>query len=74
MKATSWVLLSVAAGVLAAAVGTYSVRADSAPDLQAQRKQMHTNFKQGNFKDAYEGFRQAGLDPDDDPRPGRRAT
>ncbi len=31
MKATSWFLLSVAAGVLAAAVGTFSARADAAP-------------------------------------------
>ncbi len=68
MKATSWFLLLVAAGVMAAAVGTFSVSAAPAPDQQEQRRQMHNNFRQGNFKDAYEGFRKLVLDPDDAPR------
>ncbi len=68
MKATSWFLLSVAAGVMATAVGTFSVSAAPASGQQEQRRQMHNNFRQGNFKDAYEGFRKLVLDPNDDPR------
>ncbi|MCD4726128.1 MAG: hypothetical protein K8R46_00560 [Pirellulales bacterium] len=68
MKATSWFLLSVAAGVMTAAVGTFSVSAAPAPDQQEQRSQMQKNFQQGNFKDAYEGFRKLVLDPNDAPR------
>mgnify|MGYP003755221747 CR=1 FL=1 len=29
---------------------------------------MQTNFQQGNFKDAYDGFRKLSLDPDNTPR------
>ena len=68
MKATSWFLLSVAVGVMAAAVGTFSVSAAPAPDQQEQRPEMHNNFRQGNFKDAYDGFRKLVLAPDGAPR------
>lgn len=71
MKATSWFLLSVAVGVMAAVFGTFSVSAAPAPDQQEQRhqrRQMHNDFRQGNFKDAYDGFRKLVLDPDDAPR------
>ena len=68
MKATSWILLSVAAGVMAAVFGTFSVSAAPESDQQSQRQKMQTNFKQGNFKDAYDGFRKLILDPEDAPR------
>ncbi|MBN1395447.1 MAG: alpha-2-macroglobulin [Pirellulales bacterium] len=45
--------------------GAFSVAAASAADLDSLRNQMQNNFKQGNFKDAYEGFRKLALDPDD---------
>ena len=32
------------------------------------RKQAQENYNQGNFKDAYEGFRKLALDPQNDPR------
>ncbi|MBU4273582.1 MAG: alpha-2-macroglobulin [Planctomycetes bacterium] len=53
---------------MAAAFGTFSVSAAPAPDQQEQRHQMHNNFRQGNFKDAYDGFRKLVLDPKDAPR------
>jgi len=34
---------------------------------QARRDQFHKAFRDGNYKDAYEGFRKLALDPGDDP-------
>ncbi len=41
---------------------------DLAASREGDRKRMQDAFKQGNFKDAYEGFRKLTLDPKDDPQ------
>ena len=49
---------------LLAAFSGGSAMSDSAPaDATAARKQMEKKLNDGNFKDAYEGFSQAGLGP-----------
>ena len=37
-------------------------------DMQSKREQAYKAYQQGNFKDAYEGYRKLALDPKDDPR------
>jgi len=37
-------------------------------DNQAQRDQLLKTVKDGNYNDAYQGFRKLALDPDDEPR------
>ncbi|MFH1265943.1 MAG: MG2 domain-containing protein, partial [Planctomycetota bacterium] len=45
---------------------TFAVAVDPQPgDNQSKRDRLHQTFRDGNFKDAYEGFRQLALDPAD---------
>ncbi len=37
-------------------------------DTQSLREQSYKSYQQGNYKDAYEGYRKLALDPNDDPR------
>ncbi len=63
MKTTRLLGLLMVTGIVAASL------AMAAPaDNQAQREQLLNTQRQGNYKDAYEGFRKLALDPKDDPR------
>jgi hypothetical protein len=64
MTASQW-LAGLMLGALA--VGGVAMAAPRSEN-QSQREQTQQAFKQGNFKDAYEGFRKLALDPADDPR------
>jgi hypothetical protein len=65
MKTARWrcwtTLLAVA---LATVAGTAF---EPVSDNQTRRERLHQAFRDGNFQDAYEGFRKLALDPDDDP-------
>ncbi len=37
-------------------------------DMQSQREQAYKSYQEGNYKDAYDGYRKLALDPNDDPR------
>ena len=52
-------VLGIVGGPLRAAAGVEPA------GHQARRDQLHQIFRDGNFKDAYEGFRQLALDPAD---------
>ena len=68
MKATFWFYLLSAAGMMAATVLSFAVFAEAPSSNEEARKQMNEAFQQGNFKDAYEGFRTLALDPQTEPR------
>jgi alpha-2-macroglobulin len=68
MKASFWFTLSSAAGMMAVAVVSFAVFAGGPSDDEAAIKQMSEAFQQGNFKDAYEGFRKLALGAQTDPR------
>ncbi len=36
--------------------------------MQSQREQAYKSYQEGNYKDAYDGYRKLALDPNDDPR------
>ena len=72
MRASFWFPLWVAAGMLATASLTLSSSRGAPSGAIDVRKQMNETFHQGNFKDAYEGFRKLALDPQDDPAAGGR--
>ncbi len=66
MKATFWFYLLSAAGMISVTVLSFAVFAAAPSSSEAARRQMKEAFQQGNYKDAYEGFRKLALDPDDD--------
>ena len=68
MKATFWFNLLSVVSAVAAVVLSLNPSAEAASDDAEARKQMNEAFQQGNFKDAYEGFRKLVLDPQDDSR------
>ena len=63
MKATSWALLSIAGVMATVILGAPLLSAPLPPDEQGQRDRMQADFRQGNFKDAYDGLRKLILDP-----------
>ncbi len=60
-----FVCCSVLAGIV---LGNFATAQAADPANQAQRELLLKTEKQGNYKDAYEGFRKLALDPNDDPR------
>jgi len=67
MKTTLWLCVLALAGAVVAGFSGLPTSA-APPALNDLRKQMHETHQQGNYKDAYEGFRKLALDPQDDPR------
>ncbi len=63
MKPTSWFRFSAAAGMMATVFSTFSASAAPPSGEDELRNQMQQDFNQGNFKDAYEGFRKLALAP-----------
>ncbi len=61
-KATPLLCASIVCALLAGGL------VSTAPADQAQRDAMLKTMKDGNYNDAYEGFRKLALDPDDEPR------
>ncbi len=37
-------------------------------NYEEQRKKLHKTYQDGNYKDAYEGFRKLALDPENNPK------
>ncbi len=68
MKATFWFYLSSLAGIMAAMLLPFALGAEETGSTAEMRAQMNEAVQQGNFKDAYEGFRKLILDPSDEPR------
>ena len=58
----SLVLLGVVPGVVLLTGGAMQ------PANPSQRQKLHQTLREGNFNDAYQGFRRLALDPNDDPR------
>jgi len=68
MKTTSWFGLLAAVG-MAVMFWAFSMGSAADPSSQRERsKQMNETFRQGNYKEAYEGFRRLALDPQNNPR------
>ncbi len=67
MKTTFWFYLSSVAAMMTAVLLSFAVAAEQPSGSEGMRKQMNEAFQQGNFKDAYDGFRKLVLDPHDDP-------
>ncbi|NQU20777.1 MAG: alpha-2-macroglobulin, partial [Candidatus Nealsonbacteria bacterium] len=61
MNPTRWLCLPIVAGMMLANV------AAAAGQTQDQRELIVKTMKDGNFNDAYEGFRKLALDPEDNP-------
>ncbi|MBW3597623.1 MAG: alpha-2-macroglobulin [Planctomycetes bacterium] len=59
-----FLLTALTLGVVAAGSFTWLSAAMQAPD----RQQLHQEFRNGNYRDAYEGLRKILLDPETDPR------
>src|SRR5262249_6134289 len=53
--------------LLASSAVVLWLTAAEAPSHQAQRDSLLKQLKDGNFKDAYQGFRKLALDPKDEP-------
>ena len=68
MKATLWFFLSAAAGMTMATLLSFVAFAAAPASTEDLRKQMQTTYQQGNYKDAYEGYRKLALDAQNDPR------
>ena len=66
MKTIQWLGALLLSGV--ALGGGAAQAAEAGGENQAQRQKMLDAVKQGNHKDAYDGFRKLALDPADDPR------
>ena len=66
--------VAVAAALMLAVVGRLPpAGASQSPHGNEElRKQMNETFRQGNYKDAYEGFRKLALDPAERSPPGGR--
>ena len=48
--------------------GGWAMSATVLTDMQSQREQAYKSFQEGNYKDAYDGYRKLAMDPNDDPR------
>ena len=68
MNAILWSWLSAALGMMTATLLSLAAFAAASASDEQLRKQTQENYNQGNFKDAYEGFRKLALDPQNDPR------
>ena len=66
MKTTKWLVSLLAGLLLVVAVGRMLWSAEAAPSPE-QRQKYQKLLKDGNFKDAYDGFRKMALDKDDEP-------
>ena len=66
MKTTKWLVSLLAGLLLVVAVGRMLWSAEAAPSPE-QRQKFQKLQKDGNFKDAYDGFRKMALDKDDEP-------
>lgn len=64
MNSTLWFYLSAAAGLITATLLSFASFAAGPAGEEPLRKQMQEAYKQGNFKDAYDGFRKLVLDPE----------
>ena len=63
MRTLLWFCLSAVAGMITVALWSSAVFAASSSSDEQLRKQMQETYNQGNYKDAYEGFRKLALDP-----------
>ena len=63
MNPARWLCLSIVAGMMFAGVAS----AAPADDNQKQRNLLIKTMNDGNFNDAYEGFRKLALDPNENP-------
>ena len=68
MKTTLWLCLWTLMGMTFVGFAGFFASAAEPSDQGGLRKQMQLAHSQGNYKDAYEGFRKLALDPQDDPR------
>ena len=68
MKSTAWSCLLAAVGAIVAGLWTFSPSAGASADNAELRKQMNETFRQGNYKDAYEGYRKLAFDPENNAR------
>src|SRR5688572_10648074 len=63
-----WNSLRLAAAALGATILMVSVGMSEPQALTDQRKDSEAKMQQGNFKEAYDGFRKLILDPADEPK------
>ena len=68
MNAILWSWLSAGLGMMTATLLSLAAFAAAPAGDEQLRKLAQENYNQGNFKDAYEGFRKLALDPQNDPR------
>ena len=68
MRTTLWFCLLAGIGLLVAAFWAFSPSAAAPANNEQSRKDMNETFRQGNYKDAYEGFHKLAIDPQDNPR------
>ena len=68
MKKTAWLSLPAGLALAAAGLWTFSPIAAAPAGNADLRKQMNETFRQGNYKDAYEGFRKLAFDPKNNSR------
>jgi len=66
MKSTRWLCVPAAIGIFLGLFG--AVLTAEPEESRMRREQLHKTYRDGNYNDAYEGFRGLALDPDDDPR------
>jgi len=66
MNAIRWLCVPVAIGIVLGSLGTAA--AVEPEDQSMQRKALQKTFQEGNYNDAYEGYRRLALDPGTDPR------
>ena len=68
MKTATPFRLLAAISAIAAGFWTCSPSAAAPAGNEELRKQMNETFRQGNYKDAYEGFRKLAFDPENNSR------
>ena len=64
---TAGVLSAIAAALLIVFLVPTAKPADAPNSQETQREKLHKLASDGNYKDAYDGFRKLALDPKDDP-------
>ena len=66
MKATRWLCVPAVLGIV---LSLFQAALTVEPKGgRVQRQQLHKTYGDGNYNDAYEGFRRLALDPEDDAR------